>query len=851
MQKKYFLYKNKLIPFIAGGSVESVGSTLTVSFEGSFSFNPNTSKSTDILFTQLALGEGPIYRINPNGPQDIEIDDRFIDDLVDFSTNNTKTDVFVARYLTGSKTQKPMSSFSPDIVTPIRFVAPVILKSGISALSSVPAPPASSVLFFPTNPSEGLTPLDSIKVKFKVTDLRVETTAGTLPAQLSIVALLHDKGETLDLNNYITGGGLLINSIVTDSMAAELELKIPENRRASEGYNLSILKLTEDIAEEGFSAEVEVIGFDEIRKQEFTYPSTALAGYAVKATDFRNDSVPTYTSLLKGMIVDVPSNYNQPILASGEVDWRQVEVPSSGLLSAPANGYRTQKFGNILQTNTNINIYDGIWDGTYKKDWTENRVWIIRHLLVEMLGVPESAIDKYNFYNVAQYVDAVDPETGNFIGVDGIADGSFRYKPNGYSTEIINNLLGLPEGTAIKERRFVCGVSVTDSTSVIDLVTALASSMRAVFSNTGNKLRLIVDKPDNLPVAIFNETNIEQGSFKLSGVRTEDIASGAEVSYIDLMNHFKKETIVIDSSEEDEFSQTNRLSIDAIGCTRKSEAIRLAQYHLNTARNLKRKTQFTAFADASDLEVGDIISISHTISGVSYGFGGQVFSNSSVDSSTVILEHFTSPSITDSIFSSNTNPLVLKLFKQEDNKLDYYIISNSNYDLINSGNSSSGIDLIEVNILQKLNITSRQFTTNTAFSASTAPNRGDLWALGEINPNNIYDNNTDKLFRVEGLSLLEDGKVSIVATEYNSEILKEVDTATRSVSSIRRSSLNYVTPPLPILSLKSIPSKTNEGLVNYNLLLSATTDTSNYSVPVSTVISYGSISNIIEVDSQG
>ena len=45
--------------------------------------------STDIVFITSGLGEGPVYRINPNGPQDIEIQDNSIDDLIDFSDNTT------------------------------------------------------------------------------------------------------------------------------------------------------------------------------------------------------------------------------------------------------------------------------------------------------------------------------------------------------------------------------------------------------------------------------------------------------------------------------------------------------------------------------------------------------------------------------------------------------------------------------------------------------------------------------------------------------------------------------------------------------------------------------------------
>ena len=850
MIRTYFYIANKLVPVIHGGSVEYVGSTISLSFGGAASFNSNTSKSSDILFMQLALGEGPIYRINPNGPQDIEIDNKFIDDLVDFTTNNTRPEVFVARYRTGTDTQTAMPEFSSEIVTPVRFSSPVSLKSGISSSTTEPAPAENSVLFFPTNTSEGLTPIDSIRVKFTVQDLKVETTSGTEPNQLGLVALVHERSEISDANNYIAGSGMIVNSIVSGSMSTELEVKIPEDKKSAAGYNISILKITEDIGEEGLTSEVETIGFNEIRKEAYAYPGTALAGYAVKATDFRSDALPTYTSLVKGLIVDVPSNYNQPILSSGEVDWRQIEVPETGSESAAVRGYRTQKYGNQVLISSDINIYEGIWDGTYKKDWTENRVWIVKHILVNILGLPESAIDKYNFYNVAQYADAVDPITGNFVGVNGFADGSFRYKPNGYAPEIVNVLLGLPAGTAVKERRFVCGITITDSVDAWELISSLLAGMRAVLSNSGNKLRIIVDKPDSLPVAIFNETNIEENSFKISGIRSEEVPIGVEVTYTDLYNHFTKQTTILDSSDIAEQEKDTRLEIEAVGCTRKSEAVRLAKYHLESARRQKRKIQFTAFTDAADLEIGDIVSISHELSGMSYGFGGQVFSNSNSGTSNVFLEHYSYPSITGSLFTSNTNPLVLKIFRQENNNLDYYLVSNSDYNLISTGNVSSGVDVIDVSIVQRLDVSNRSFFANTQFSTVTAPQKGDLWALGEINPAYLYEDSSSKLFRVDSLSFLNEGKTDLVVSEYDSSILEVVDNSTKFIESVRGSSLNYVTPPVPLTGIKSIPSKTNEGIVSYNLLVSTSSDTTNYAVPITTSVIYGAVPNIVYVTNQ-
>jgi len=851
MIKSYFLVNNKLVPAICGGSVESVGSTLSVSFGAAVSFNPNTSKSSDILYTQLAIGEGPVYRINPNGPQDIEIDDRYIDDLVNFITNNTKAEVFATSYTTGTVSQRAMPAFGRELVNNVRFNSPVILKSGLSSNPEVVAPAATSVLFYPTSPSADANAIDSIKIKFNVSDLKTSGTAGDEASLLTVAALVHPYDELSDINNYVAGGGMAIDSLVVGGMSAELEIKIPDNKKNVAGYRVSILKISDDVAEDGYTSEVEVTGFDEIRKSPYSYPRTAIAGYAVKSSDFRTDSNPTFTSLVKGLIVDVPSNYNQPILESGEVDWRQIEVSDTGDNSYTAKGYRLQNSGSTLLYEANPKIYLGAWDGSYRQDWTENPVWILKHILTDIFNVPESSIDKYNFYSVAQYCDAIDSSTGRFIGVRGFSDGSFRFKPNNYFTGVLEILLGLPDGTPIRERRFVCGISVTDSTDLYELLSSIAASFRGVVSTSGGKIRLIVDKPDTMPVAMFNETNIEAGSFKLSGIREEDVVTGVDVSFINFANHFKKETATLSAEDRGFIDFERKINIDTTGCTRKSQAIRMAKYILNSNSALRRKLQFTAFADASDLEVGDVISVAQQISNTAYGYGGIVHSDSISNTATVSLEYYTSPAILPSVFTSNVKPLALKLFKQDTNLLEYYLISNTTYTFSDSGFTVSGNDLIDVEIIAKMNPATKQFTTYSSFAANATPSYGDIWALGEIDVNNIYSQTADKLFKVDELTIMKGGKVSITATEYDADLLAEVDNAAIEAISVSSYNLNYVTPPAPVLSLRSIPSKNDSGIISYNAVLGATTDTANYNVPVSTVINYGSITNVIDVISQG
>jgi hypothetical protein len=851
MIKKYIVINNIKVPLIEGGSVESVGSTLSVSFDGSIANNPNTSKSSDILFIQLALGEGPIYRINPNGPQDIEIDDRYIDDLIDFTTNNVKPEVFGYSYQTGTLTQPSMPSFGREIINSVRFNSPIILKSGLSSNPEIPAPTETSVLFFPTSPSDGLNPIDSIRVKFNVTELKTTGTDGDQSSQLSIAALVHPFNEISNINNYLTGGGMIITSLVVGGMATELEIKIPDSKKSIAGYRVSVLKVSDDVAEDGYSSEIEVVGFDEVRKSPFAYPRTAIAGYAVKSTDFRKDSIPTFTSLIKGLIVDVPSNYNQPILPNGQVDWRQIEVPSSGADSYITRGYRLQRSGSTVLNETGPQVYVGPWDGTYKKDWTENPVWIIKHILTDILNIPNSAIDKYNFYSVAQYCDAVDPATGRFVGVGGFSDGGFRFKPNNYLTGTVETLLGLPTDTPVRERRFVFGMSITDNTDAYTLLSGIASSFRGVISYSSGRIRLVIDRPETLPVAMFNESNIEQGSFKLSGIREEDVVTGVDVSFINFNDHFKKETVTLDREDPSQIDFEKKIAIDAVGCTRKSQALRLAKYILDSNSLLKRKLQFTAYSDASDLEIGDIISVSQQISNTSYGYGGVVYSNSTVATAGIRLEYYTSPPVTSSVFTANTRPLSLKVFSQSDNLLDYYLLSNTSYSLSSTGFSYTGSDIIDVNVVAKLNPFTKVFTPYTSFTANNTPKQGDLWALGEVDVNNVFNQTADKLFKVEQLGILNDGKVSITATEYDQSILYSSDNAALTSDSITSVNLNYVTPPPPVLSLRAIPSRSREGVVSYRATISATSDSANYNVPVTTSINYGSITNVIDVISQG
>lgn len=110
----------------------------------------------------------------------------------------------------------------------------------------------------------------------------------------------------------------------------------------------------------------------EVIADKLRYPATALVGMQINAEQFSN--IPTRAYDVKGLIVKVPSNYNQETRA-----------------------------------------YTGSWDGTFKMEWTNNPAWCLYDILLNDrygLGgrIDAAMLDKWQFYSIAQYCDELVPD---------------------------------------------------------------------------------------------------------------------------------------------------------------------------------------------------------------------------------------------------------------------------------------------------------------------------------------------------------------------------------------------------------------------------------------------------------
>jgi hypothetical protein len=823
INKQYVHHGNSIVPRIVGSKGGKGGGGDPVEA-------PNSLFSTDILYVTTGIGEGPIYRVNPNGPQDIQIQDSTIDDLINLDGDGGEdTTKFKSLFNTGTTTQAPLEVFGQAIQTPQTFTSAVRLKFG-----NLEGIPAGKVTLQDTSQSDW----DALTFNFLINQLAKQDDKGnTDPYEVGVkVTVFARDGQYI-----IKVAERLVKGKTTTPFKFNIKVTIPEEYKSVDGYRFTVEKTTKDSDTSKIADDVQIFGWSEIENSKQAYPRTAVIGYALKAENEHTGGVPSFTSLIKGLLVKVPSNYNQPILQNGDIDWRELEVP---LGYRASQGYRLQKTGTatIITGIDDPQLYVGTWDGTFVYSWTQNTAWIIYDILTNTtygLGIAEDNLDKFRFYQIAQYCDACDITTGKFVGVNGMADGSFRYKPRTMFTSIRENQIGLPKGTVILERRFITDLTISEQSATLDLLNTLAGTIRAALIYTGGKISLAIDMPDEFPVMLFNEANIKEGSFQISGTKESDILTGIDVSYIEPANHFKREVVRIDSSDANDGADLsvveNIASIDLLGVTRRSQAMRAAQYQIASTKYLRRSVTFTTGTEGVYLSPGDVISVATQGTGIAYGFGGKIIANSAINSGSdtnVTLEHFTVPSLTTNIFTSNTYPLALRVIRMDSDQMDVFLLSNSSFELFSTGNVGSGSDTANVQIIAKFDpITKTIVSEGGGLSANVAPRKGDLWSLGEWeNTGNMYSNKSGKLFKITGITREPEAEdFTIAALEYISNIYVDSDTFINyEATAYTDIDSALSTPPPPVITFKAVPRRRFDGSVAVDGVIEENTELLGY-----------------------
>ena len=278
--------------------------------------------------------------------------------------------------------------------------------------------------------------------------------------------------------------------------------------------------------------------YTEIIDTEFTYPNTALMGVKFDSEYFSN--IPTRTYDLLGLKVKVPSNYD-----------------------------------------TRTRQYTGIWDGTFKVDWTDNPAWVLydvvtnkRYGLGGRLG--EFGADKWALYQVAQYCDQL-----------------------------------VPDGFGGQEPRFTCNVWLTEQRSAYQVINDICSIFRAMPVWNGQQLTVVMDRPAD-PVWTYTNANVDESGFSYTFSARKSRHNAIQVEYADKENSYEKAIEYVSDDESIRKNGLNVKKITAFGCTSRGQAHRTALWLLQTEKLETKTVTFTVGAEGLMHIPGDIIKVADT-----------------------------------------------------------------------------------------------------------------------------------------------------------------------------------------------------------------------------------------------
>lgn len=373
------------------------------------------------------------------------------------------------------------------------------------------------------------TDLDAIRLRFKWGPLR-EQNADNGDVKGIVIQY------AIDLQ---TDGGTwteVLNTQIADKTSANYErshrIDLP---KADTGWTVRVRRLTPNSTSEYISDKMYVDALTEVIDLKLSYPNTALLGLQYDAETFSN--VAKVAVDLKGIKLQVPSNYDP-----------------------------------VART------YAGMWDGTFKRAYTNNPAWIYydictakRYALGDRLT--SAMLDKWSLYRLAQYCDQM-----------------------------------IDDGKGGQEPRFTCNVYLQSTEDAYVILSKLAGVFRAISYWDGNSIVCDADIPQDTYFT-YTRANVIDGLFEYSGTRARDRHTVAKVAWDNPANHYKTEYVYVRDEAAIAKLGVRMAEIDAWGCTSEGQAQRAGLWALKSEQLETRTVSFKVGLDGYIPQPGRVIEI--------------------------------------------------------------------------------------------------------------------------------------------------------------------------------------------------------------------------------------------------
>jgi predicted phage tail protein len=296
-----------------------------------------------------------------------------------------------------------------------------------------------------------------------------------------------------------------------------------------------------------------------IYDQAYRYPNTSLLGIKVGAENFT--AVPKVAVDLLGMKVKIPTNYDP-------------------------------------YTRT----YSGIWNGTFKTDWTDNPAWIFYDLLTNARYgcgqfIAEANIDRYSLFAIAQYCDEM------------VSDGRGGMEPrltfNGY---------------------------INDRGEAYEVLNALAASFRGMLYFSEGVIVAIQDKPKPItkvysPANVYQKTEDDgrtsEPPFLYEGTARKARKTVALVSWNDPKDRYKVKIEYVEDRLGLLRYGYHEKEVRAFGTTSQGQAQRLGRWLLLTDQLETETVTFKLGTEGNFVLPGEIVGVADPSKG-GKRYGGRV-----------------------------------------------------------------------------------------------------------------------------------------------------------------------------------------------------------------------------------
>lgn len=374
------------------------------------------------------------------------------------------------------------------------------------------------------------TDLDAVRVRFKWGPLREQNAKNGDVKGITIqyaIDLQTDGGSWVEV----------LNTKISDKTSANYErshrIDLP---KSDSGWTVRVRRITPNSTSEYISDKMYVDAITEVIDLKLSYPNTAMLGLQYDAETFSN--VAKIAVDLKGIKLQVPSNYDP-----------------------------------VART------YTGMWDGTFKRAYTNNPAWIYYDICTSKryaLGdrLTSAMLDKWSLYRLAQYCDQM-----------------------------------VDDGKGDQEPRFTCNVYLQSTEDAYTILSKLAGVFRAISYWDGNAIVCDADIPQDTYFT-YTKANVIDGMFEYTGTRARDRHTVAKVAWDNPANHYKTEYVYV----RDEKAIASPLGvriveIDAWGCTSEGQAQRAGLWALKSEQLETRTVSFKVGLDGYIPQPGRVIEI--------------------------------------------------------------------------------------------------------------------------------------------------------------------------------------------------------------------------------------------------